>query len=61
MLRRDRERSGLSISQAAWRLGIKPAEYRRIEEESAWPDWEAYDRICKLFGWPQTFTTRSPN
>jgi len=56
MLRRDRERSGLRIARVAWRLGITPAEYRRLEEEEAWPRFETYDRICKLFGWPQTFT-----
>jgi DNA-binding XRE family transcriptional regulator len=55
LLRRDRERFGLSIGQAAWRVGVKPAEYRRLEEGKAWPDWETYDRICDLFGWPQTF------
>ena len=55
LLRRDRERSGLRIAQAAWRLGITPAEYRRLEEEESWPRFETYDRICKLFGWPQTF------
>jgi hypothetical protein len=51
-------RWGLSISQAAWRLGLKPAEYRRIEEEAAYSSFETYDRICNLFGWPQTFVTQ---
>jgi transcriptional regulator with XRE-family HTH domain len=46
---------GLRIAQVAWRLGITPAEYRRLEEEEAWPSFDTYDRICKLFGWPQTF------
>jgi transcriptional regulator with XRE-family HTH domain len=55
MLERDRKRSGLRIAQVAWRLGITPAAYRRLEEEEAWPSFEIYDRICKLFGWPQTF------
>jgi transcriptional regulator with XRE-family HTH domain len=55
LLRRDRERSGLRIAQAAWRLGITPAAYRRLEEEKARPSFDTYDRIAKLFGWPQTF------
>jgi DNA-binding XRE family transcriptional regulator len=41
----------------AWLLGITPAEYRRLEQGEAWPSWETFDRICKLFGWPQTFAT----
>jgi hypothetical protein len=45
LLRRDRERAGLSIGQAAVLLGVKPAEYRRLEDEAVWPDWETYDRL----------------
>jgi predicted transcriptional regulator len=55
MLRRDRERFGFSIGQAAWRLGVSPAEYRRLEAGTCWPSFETWDRICKLYGWPQTF------
>ncbi len=40
---------------AVWRLGVSPAEYRRLEASQQWPSWETYDQICKLFGWPQTF------
>jgi predicted transcriptional regulator len=54
LLRRDRERAGLSVGQAAWRLGISLAEYRRLEAAETWPDWETFDRIERLFGWPQT-------
>jgi len=57
MLQRDRKHSGLRIAQVAWHLGITPAAYRRLEEEEAWPTFDTYDRICKLFGWPQTFTS----
>jgi hypothetical protein len=49
MLHRDRKRSGLRIAQAASNLGITPAANRRLEEEEAWPSFETYDRICKLF------------
>jgi transcriptional regulator with XRE-family HTH domain len=57
LLKRDRERASLSIGQAAWRLGLTPAAYRRLEEGKAWPDWETYDRIERLFGWPRAFTS----
>jgi transcriptional regulator with XRE-family HTH domain len=55
VLRRDRERYGLSIAQAARRFGVRPSEYREIEAGTRWPSFETYDRIATLFGWPQTF------
>jgi transcriptional regulator with XRE-family HTH domain len=55
LMRRDRERMGLRISQAAWLIGITPAAYRRLEQGAAWPSWETYDRIEGLFGWPRSF------
>jgi transcriptional regulator with XRE-family HTH domain len=55
MLRRDRERWGFSVSQAAQRFGINPAEYDKLEAGELWPSFDTYDRICKLFGWPQAF------
>jgi transcriptional regulator with XRE-family HTH domain len=55
LLRADRERFGLSTGQAASRIGISPAEYRRLEAGDRWPSWEAYDRICRAFGWPRSF------
>jgi transcriptional regulator with XRE-family HTH domain len=55
MLRRDRERWGLSIAQAAGRFGVKPSEYREIESGTHWPNFDTYDRIANLFGWPQAF------
>jgi predicted transcriptional regulator len=59
MLRQDRERWGLSVGQAAWRFGVKPAEYRELEAGTRSPSFEVYDRVCKLFGWPQAFVGRS--
>jgi predicted transcriptional regulator len=56
ILEEDRTRAGWSIGQAAWQLGVTPAAYRRLEEGETWPSFETYDRICKLFGWPQTFS-----
>jgi hypothetical protein len=55
MLERDRERWGFSIGQAAWRFGVSPAVYRELEVGTCWPSFDTYDRICKLFGWPQAF------
>jgi transcriptional regulator with XRE-family HTH domain len=56
MLERDRKRSGLTIAQVAWRVGVRPSQYRALEAGERRPTFETYDRICKLFGWPQTFT-----
>ena len=30
-------------------------EYRELEAGTLSPTFETWDRICKLFGWPQTF------
>ncbi len=32
-------------------------EYRELEAGARYPNWETFDRICKLHGWPQTFAT----
>jgi hypothetical protein len=58
LLQRDRERWGLTVGQAAWRFGIIPAVYRELEAGTRFPNFETYDRICKLFGWPQAFVGR---
>ncbi len=55
MLRTDRERRGFTVGQAAWRIGVKPEEYRELEAGTLSPTFGAWDRICELFGWPQTF------
>ena len=57
MLEHDRTRAGWSVGQAAWRLGVSVREYREIEAGERWPSFETWDRICRLFGWPQTFVT----
>lgn len=54
MLENDRTRAGWSVGQAAWRLGITEREYRELEGGERGPSWETWDRICKLYGWPQT-------
>ncbi len=58
MLRRDRERWGFSVAQAAWRFGVTPSEYREIEAGERWPSFDTYDRTAKMFGWPQTFAEK---
>jgi hypothetical protein len=55
LLRNDRERRGFTVGQIASRLGVKPQEYRELEAGSRIPHFETWDRICKLYGWPQTF------
>lgn len=55
LLKLDRERSGLSVGEAARRLHVSPAWYLDLEAGKRLPDWETYDRICKTFGWPQSF------
>jgi hypothetical protein len=55
MMRDDCGRLGLSVARAAWRLGVKSQEYRELEAGEGFLDFETWDRICKLYGWPQTF------
>ena len=55
MLRRDRAARRFSEGQVAWRLGITVAAYRKLEAAGVPASFEVYDRICKLFGWPQSF------
>jgi plasmid maintenance system antidote protein VapI len=55
MLLSDRKRVGWSVRQAAWRLGVSVREYRELEAGARSPTFETWDRIWKLFGWPQSF------
>lgn len=50
MLERDRIRSGLSVGQLAWQLGVSPRNYRELEAGESYPDSETYDRVCESFG-----------
>lgn len=56
MLEHDRTRAGWSVAQAAWRLGVTVREYRELEAGERSPSFETWDRVCKLYGWPQPFT-----
>jgi hypothetical protein len=58
MLRRDRERNGLRIARASWLVDVTVREFRAIEAGTRPPAWDTYDRMCEVFGWPQTFTSR---
>lgn len=55
MLEHDRKQAGWSLGRAAWRLGVSVREYKAIEGRRAVAELRDVDRICKLFGWPQTF------
>ena len=55
MMQRDRKRESLRICRAAWLVGVSVREYRELEAGTRWPTYEIWDRICKLYGWPQTF------
>jgi hypothetical protein len=55
MMQRDRKREGLRVCRAAWLIGVSVREYREIEAGERMPDFETWDRVCKLYGWPQTF------
>ena len=55
MLEDDRRRASWSVERAARRLGESILEYRESEAGERSPTFETWDRICKLFGWPQTF------
>jgi hypothetical protein len=39
-------------------LGVKPQEYPELQADKRSTDFETWDRICKLDGWPQTFVGR---
>jgi predicted transcriptional regulator len=56
MLPEDRERRGFMVGQVAWRLGISRREYVELETREAWPNFEMWDRMRKLFGWPQSWS-----
>jgi hypothetical protein len=55
MLERDRKRSGLRVCRAAWLLGVSVREYRELEAGERYPTFQMWNRICKMYGWPQTF------
>ena len=59
MLERDRKREGLRVCRAAWLLGVSVREYQDLEAGDRFPESGTYERICKLYGWPQTFVSKT--
>jgi DNA-binding XRE family transcriptional regulator len=53
----DRRRAGWSVARAARGLGVNVRTYGEIEAGERSPNFETWDRICKLYGWPQTFAS----
>ena len=58
MLRNDRARRGFTVGKAAWRIGVSQRHYRDLEAGAVFPTFETWDRMCKLFGWSQSFVGR---
>jgi len=54
MLADDRRRAGWSEADAARHLRVSVRTYRELEAGDRSPNL-TWDRICKTFGWPQTF------
>ena len=52
MLRRDRERWGMSIGEAGWRLGLTRRHYVALEDGERPPSLNEYEVICELYRWP---------
>ena len=55
MMLQARKREGLRVCRAAWLLGVTVREYRELEAGDRVPDVQTYERMCRTFGWPQTF------
>jgi hypothetical protein len=61
MMERDRKREPLRVCRAAWLIGVRVREYREIVAGERTPSLETFRRICKLYGWPQTFVADEPS
>ena len=59
MMLRARRREGLRVCRAAWLIGISVQEYRELESGERFQAPGTYERICRLYGWPQTFAERT--
>jgi hypothetical protein len=55
MMQRDRKREGLRVCRAAWLIGVTVGEYREMEAGDLVSEFDVWDRLCELYGWPQTF------
>ena len=52
-LPRDRERMGLREIEMAGRLELTLRQYRALEAGELWIDYDLYERIVDLCGWPR--------
>ena len=59
-LEADRKRTGFTVGQVAYRVGVSPAEYRRVIDGAPITSYDTWQRICDLYGWPQTFAGTGP-
>jgi hypothetical protein len=59
MMQRDRKREGLRVCRAAWLVGVTVREYREIEAGDRVPDIDVWNRMCMLYGWPQTVFSKT--
>jgi hypothetical protein len=59
MLADNRRRVGWSVEQGRATSRRHPPPCRELEAGERSPDWETWDRINRMFGWPQTFAAGS--
>jgi hypothetical protein len=52
---RARRREGLKVCRAGWLMGVSIREYQGLEAGERVPDFDTWERICKLYGWPRSF------
>jgi hypothetical protein len=52
---RDRKHEGLRVCRAAWLVGVTVREYREMEAGDRVPEFDVWDRLCELYGWPRSF------
>jgi transcriptional regulator with XRE-family HTH domain len=57
-LKRDPERNGMTQAQAACRLGVRLADYRRVEAGDQSATGDLFERTADLSGWPQASSHR---
>ena len=59
MMQSARKREGLRVCRAAWLIGVNVREYREFEAGERSPSLDTYERISDLYGWPQTFVSKT--
>jgi hypothetical protein len=50
-----RRHEGLRVCRAAWLVGVTVREYREMEAGDRVPEFDTWDRLCELYGWPRSF------